>query len=98
MFHSISRGWSNAEKESLPMSNMESERRKATVAAPDSKIMVRVEEITKDFGPHRVLDRVSFEVRQGEVLGFLGPNGAGKTTTVRIITGFFPPTSGKVWI
>jgi ABC-2 type transport system ATP-binding protein len=39
---------------------------------------------------------VSFNVQKGEVLGFLGPNGAGKTTTMRVITGFFPPTSGKV--
>src|SRR3954469_19293649 len=42
------------------------------------------------------LERVSFEARPGEVLGFLGPNGAGKTTTMRILTGFLPPSGGSV--
>src|SRR5439155_23815833 len=41
-------------------------------------------------------DGVSFQVEQGEVLGFLGPNGAGKTTTMRIITGYMPATDGTV--
>jgi ABC-2 type transport system ATP-binding protein len=41
---------------------------------------------------------VSFAVERGEVLGFLGPNGAGKSTTMRMITGFFPPTSGRVTV
>src|SRR4029079_19050322 len=40
------------------------------------------------------VDRVSFEVDQGEIVGFLGPNGAGKTTTMRILTRFLPATSG----
>ncbi len=61
-------------------------------------IKIRVEKISKEFGKFRALDDVSFELRKGEVLGFLGPNGAGKTTAMRILTGFFPPTSGKVWI
>jgi ABC-2 type transport system ATP-binding protein len=44
------------------------------------------------------VDGVSFAVERGEVLGFLGPNGAGKSTTMRMITGFFPPTSGSVTV
>jgi ABC-2 type transport system ATP-binding protein len=44
------------------------------------------------------VDGVSFSVERGEVLGFLGPNGAGKSTTMRMITGFIPPTSGKVTV
>ncbi len=60
--------------------------------------VLRVENISKVFGRLRALDRVSFEVQKGEVLGFLGPNGAGKTTAVRILTGFFPPSEGRVWI
>jgi ABC-2 type transport system ATP-binding protein len=44
------------------------------------------------------LNDISFEVNKGEILGFLGPNGAGKTTTMKIITGYFPPTSGSVTI
>lgn len=61
-------------------------------------VMVRVQNVSKDFGKIRALDQISFEVRRGEILGLLGPNGAGKTTAMRILTGFFPPSSGKVWI
>lgn len=57
--------------------------------------MIRVENITKEYGDFRAVDSLSFEVIAGEVLGFLGPNGAGKTTTMRILTCFFAPTSGQ---
>ena len=57
--------------------------------------MIEVDGLTKRFGPHTVVDRVSFSVAKGEVLGFLGPNGAGKSTTMRMITGFLPPTAGR---
>ena len=58
--------------------------------------MIEVENVTKRFGPLLAVDRVSFHVARGEVVGFLGPNGAGKTTTMRILACFFPPTSGRV--
>lgn len=58
--------------------------------------MIKVENLTKVFGPKRAVDGISFTVERGEVLGFLGPNGAGKSTTMRMITGFMPPTSGRV--
>lgn len=58
--------------------------------------MIEVRNLTKEYGKLTALDRVSFEVKKGEILGFLGPNGAGKTTTMRIITGFLPATSGEV--
>jgi len=58
--------------------------------------MVKIENITKNYGQIKALDNISFEVKDGEVLGFLGLNGAGKTTTMNIITGFIPPTSGTV--
>lgn len=58
--------------------------------------MIKVEHLTKKFGPRTAVDDVSFEVEKGTVLGFLGPNGAGKTTTIRMIAGFLPPTSGSV--
>jgi ABC-2 type transport system ATP-binding protein len=58
--------------------------------------MIRVESLTKDFGARRAVDNLTFNAEKGEILGFLGPNGAGKTTTMRILTGFMPPTSGKV--
>jgi ABC-2 type transport system ATP-binding protein len=58
--------------------------------------MIEVENLTKQFGSKRAVDNLSFTVQKGEVLGFLGPNGAGKSTTMRMITGFFPPTTGDV--
>jgi ABC-2 type transport system ATP-binding protein len=58
--------------------------------------MISVEKLTKHFGPKVAVDDVSFSVEKGEVLGFLGPNGAGKSTSMRMITGFLPPTAGKI--
>src|SRR5437762_5413493 len=58
--------------------------------------MIQVEHLTKRYGPTVAVSDVSFEVQKGEVLGFLGPNGAGKTTTMRVITGYLPPSEGKV--
>ena len=60
--------------------------------------MIRIENLTKSFGPKKAVDDLSFSVERGEVLGFLGPNGAGKSTTMRMITGFLPPTAGKISI
>ncbi len=53
-------------------------------------------DLSKAYGPVRALDRVSFSVDEGQVLGFLGPNGAGKSTTLRILSGFLPGDSGTV--
>ncbi len=58
--------------------------------------MIEVVGLTKFYGETKALDDVTFDVRQGEILGFLGPNGAGKTTTMRILTGFLSPTAGTV--
>ena len=60
--------------------------------------MIQVRELSKRFGANVAVDRLDFSVEKGEILGFLGPNGAGKTTTMRILTGFFPPTSGSAAI
>lgn len=60
--------------------------------------MIKVENLTKAFGPKLAVNGISFSVERGEVLGFLGPNGAGKSTSMRMITGFIPPTSGKVTV
>ena len=60
--------------------------------------MIRIENLVKTFGAKRAVDGVSFAVERGEVLGFLGPNGAGKSTTMRMVTGFMPPTAGRVTI
>lgn len=56
--------------------------------------MIDVHQITKRYGQHTAIDRVTFSVAKGEVLAFLGPNGAGKTTTMRILTCFMPATEG----
>ena len=60
--------------------------------------MINVENLVKSFGANRAVDEISFSVERGEVLGFLGPNGAGKSTTMRVVTGFYPPTSGRVTV
>ncbi|MBP88799.1 MAG: ABC transporter [Planctomycetaceae bacterium] len=57
--------------------------------------MIRVEELTKDYGDKTALDAVSFDIPAGQVCGYLGPNGAGKSTTVRMLTGVMRSTSGK---
>jgi len=58
-------------------------------------VMISIDGLTKDFGPLRAVDNISFDVKKGEVLGFLGPNGAGKSTTMKMLTGYLPITSGK---
>jgi ABC-2 type transport system ATP-binding protein len=58
--------------------------------------MITVENLTKSFGPKLAVDNISFRVQKGEVLGFLGPNGAGKSTSMRMVTGYLPPSSGKM--
>ncbi len=58
--------------------------------------MIKVENLIKNFGPKIAVNDVSFSVERGEVLGFLGPNGAGKSTTMRMVTGFIPPTAGRI--
>jgi ABC-2 type transport system ATP-binding protein len=55
---------------------------------------VQVFELTRKFGDFTAVDRVSFEVYEGEIFGFLGPNGAGKTTTIKMLNGLLRPTSG----
>src|SRR5690606_20152803 len=60
--------------------------------------MIAIEDLTKAFGPFIAVDRISFSVAPGEVLGFLGPNGAGKSTTMKMITGFLTPTAGRVTV
>jgi len=60
--------------------------------------MIRVNSLSKKFNKLLAVDQVSFEVKQGEILGFLGPNGAGKTTTMKMLTCFIPPSSGTAEI
>ncbi len=56
--------------------------------------MIKVKELTKRYARITAVDRISFEVAKGQIVGFLGPNGAGKTTTMRMLTCFLPPSAG----
>jgi ABC-2 type transport system ATP-binding protein len=60
--------------------------------------LIRVSELSKNYGITRAVDNLSFTVERGEVLGFLGPNGAGKTTTMKMLTCYLPPSSGTASI
>lgn len=57
-------------------------------------VMISASDLSKSFGTFRALDKINFEVKRGEIVGFLGPNGAGKSTTMRILTCFISPTAG----
>jgi ABC-type multidrug transport system ATPase subunit len=57
-------------------------------------IAIAARELSRDFDHFRAVDRVNFEVRQGEIFGLLGANGAGKTTAIKMLTGILPPTGG----
>jgi ABC-2 type transport system ATP-binding protein len=60
--------------------------------------MISVRNLTKNYDETIAVNDISFEVKQGEILGFLGPNGAGKTTTMKVLTCFMPPTAGTVTV
>ena len=60
--------------------------------------MISVHQLTKAYGHVLAVDRVSFEVARGEIVGFLGPNGAGKSTTLKMLTCYLPPTSGSATV
>jgi ABC-2 type transport system ATP-binding protein len=60
--------------------------------------MISVRDLQKRYGPTLAVDRISFDVQKGEVVGFLGPNGAGKTTTIRVLTCFHPANGGSATV
>lgn len=62
----------------------------------ESPMLLEVERLTKSFGGLLALNYVSFSIAAGEVVGLIGPNGSGKTTAFNVITGRFPPSSGKI--
>ena len=62
---------------------------------PFDGLAVQAKELIRDFDSFRAVDRVSFDMKQGEIFGFLGANGAGKTTVIKMLTGILPPTGGE---
>lgn len=60
--------------------------------------MIRIENLTKQYGKFTAVDNLSLEIKEGEIFGFVGPNGAGKTTTLKMIATLLKPTSGNIFI
>src|SRR5215203_42682 len=60
--------------------------------------MIEAQNLSRRYGDFTAVHGISFSVGEGEIVGMLGPNGAGKTTTIRMITGFLPPTGGRVTV
>ena len=60
--------------------------------------MIKIEHLVKNYGTNCAVDDISFEIAQGEIVGFLGPNGAGKSTTMNMLTGYLSSSSGSITI
>ncbi len=61
-------------------------------------MLLRTEQLTKDYGRHRALDRLTLTVKAGEIVGLLGPNGSGKSTALRLLLGFLRPSAGRATV
>lgn len=59
---------------------------------------IEIKDVSKQFGNHKAVENITFDIQKGSIFGMLGPNGAGKTTLIRMITGITAPDSGSVWI
>ena len=70
----------------------------ASPGLKNSKLAIEARDLVRDFGPFRAVDRVSFQVRAGEIFGLLGANGAGKTTVIKMLNGIMPPSGGEGWV
>ena len=69
-----------------------------TKAENPAEVTIDVQGVSKDFGPFKAVQNLSFKVNKGEIVGFLGPNGAGKTTTMRLLTSYYTPDTGNILI
>ena len=67
-------------------------------AADPERLVLRTEGLIKRYGKRTVVNDVSFDVKQGEIVGLLGPNGAGKTTSFYMTTGLIVPNSGHIYL
>ncbi|MCB2221589.1 MAG: ABC transporter ATP-binding protein [Bacteroidetes bacterium] len=63
----------------------------------NNEVIIRAVDLSKQFGNLTAVDKISFDIHQGEIFGLLGPNGAGKTTTIRMLCGLLPPSSGEIY-
>ena len=77
---------------------MATEESNKTQADTETDVSIDVQGVSKGFGPFKAVQNLSFKVNKGEVVGFLGPNGAGKTTTMRLLTSYYTPDSGSIFI
>ena len=68
------------------------------MVANDGKMVLRTENLVKKYGKRTVVNNVSFDVKQGEIVGLLGPNGAGKTTSFYMTTGLVVPNDGRIFL
>src|SRR5215217_1859349 len=59
---------------------------------------LRIQDVSKYFGGVQAIGQVSLEVRRGEIVSIIGPNGAGKTTLLNMVSGFYHPNSGAIWL
>ena len=84
-----------AETEVVEAENAEAEMRKA---AEDGKLVLRTDNLVKKYGKRTVVNHVSIDVTQGEIVGLLGPNGAGKTTTFYMTVGLVQPNEGRIFL
>src|SRR5574344_1605701 len=64
----------------------------------DNRMVLRTEDLVKKYGKRTVVNHVSIDVKQGEIVGLLGPNGAGKTTTFYMTVGLVTPNEGKIFL
>src|SRR5512140_876698 len=67
-------------------------------ANPQTDSVISAQHLTKKFHGEAVVDDISFEIPYGKIFGFIGPSGSGKTTTIRLLTGYYGPTSGEIRI
>ena len=68
------------------------------MATAVDEAIIKVTDLTKQYGEFKAVNSISFEVRRGEIFAFLGPNGAGKTTTIKMLTTLLKPTSGQLML
>ncbi len=82
----------------LVLDNQPDEDTEPTEAEPEQKMVLRTDDLVKIYGKRTVVDHVSINVTQGEIVGLLGPNGAGKTTTFYMTTGLIKPNQGRIFL